>query len=120
MASSASCRARTNSRPSSASTQAATNQGSGKRIAATPATPRPSGPLSKADLRKQQAAAASIESQRPELVALADQEPVSFGRQVRGAGLSLRNRQRVRKVDLRLLRRVTTHLLKEHFGPFGT
>ena len=43
-------------------------------LAAPPASPfAPSGPLTKADVRKKQAAAAAIEARRPELVALADQ-----------------------------------------------
>ncbi len=41
--------------------------------AAAPAAPKPAAALSKADLRKKQAAAASIEGRRAELVALADQ-----------------------------------------------
>ena len=41
--------------------------------AAAPATPKPAGALSKADPRKKQAAAATIEARRAELIALADQ-----------------------------------------------
>jgi aminobenzoyl-glutamate utilization protein B len=40
---------------------------------ASPATPKAPGALTKADVRKKQAAAASIDAQRPELIALADQ-----------------------------------------------
>jgi aminobenzoyl-glutamate utilization protein B len=42
-------------------------------LPASPAPPKPAGALTKADVRKKQAAAASIEAQRAELIALADQ-----------------------------------------------